>query len=157
MYLYRHDKEWLFNKLRPIQKHINEVKTVNWNQRDKQYTREIKTLYNQLWMSEKPIRITMSLLGKRLGVLANLERHLDKLPITHSLLKEITENVGQFQVRRCYKIIDKLQDEVGIVKLWQVQRLAGIKSKDFKKIRPILELYLQREQGGIDEQQRYKN
>lgn len=157
MYLYRHDKEWLFNKLPPIQKRKNEAKIVDWNQRDKQYARDIKILYNQLWMSEKPIRITMSLLGKRLGILANLERHLDKLPITHSLLKKITESVEQFQIRRCYKIIDKLQCDVGTVKLWQVQRLAGIKSKDYKNIRPILEIYLQGEQGGIDEQQRYKD
>lgn len=154
MYLYRQDKEWLFNILPAPQKRYNEVKTVDWNKRDKQYSNAIKTLYDQLWTSEKPIRITISLLGKRLGILANLERHLEKLPITKRLLEQITESVEQFQIRRCCKIIDNLKHELSDVKLWRVQRLAGIKSKDFKTIRPILEVYLQ--EGGIDEHQRYK-
>ena len=78
MYLYRHDKEWLFSILPAHQKRYNEVKTVDWSKRDKQYTIAIKTLYEQLWASEKPIRITTSLLGKRLGIIANLERHLEQ-------------------------------------------------------------------------------
>ncbi|WP_419885301.1 TnsD family Tn7-like transposition protein [Paenibacillus sp. B-A-8] len=154
MYLYRHDKEWLFGILPAPQKSFNEVRTIDWSKRDKQYSNDIKTLYEQLWTSEKPIRITTSLLGKRLGILANLERHLEQLTITKRLLEQITESVEQFQIRRCCKIIDNLKCELSDVKLWRVQRLAGIKSKDFKTIRPILEVYLQ--EGGIDEQQRYK-
>ncbi|MBQ0139028.1 MAG: TniQ family protein [Kurthia sp.] len=154
MYLYSHDKEWLFNTLPAPQKLYNEVKTVDWNKRDIQYSNAIKTLYEQLWASEKPIRITTSLLGKRLGILANLERYLEQLPITKRLLEQITESVEQFQIRRCCKIIDNLKCELSDVKLWRVQRLAGIKSKDFKTIQPILEVYIQ--EGGIDEQQRYK-
>ncbi|MDU0287471.1 TnsD family Tn7-like transposition protein [Staphylococcus pseudintermedius] len=154
MYLYRHDKEWLFSILPAHQKRYNEVKTVDWSKRDKQYTIAIKTLYEQLWASEKPIRITTSLLGKRLGIIANLERHLEQLPITKRLLEQITESVEQFQIRRCCRIIDNLKNESSDVKLWRVQRLAGIKSKDFKTIRSILEAYLQ--EGGIDEKQRYK-
>lgn len=95
------------------------------------YTIAIKTLYEQLWASEKPIRITTSLLGKRLGIIANLERHLEQLPITKRLLEQITESVEQFQIRRCCRIIDNLKNESSDVKLWRVQRLAGIKSKDF--------------------------
>lgn len=36
MYLYRHDKEWLFSILPAHQKRYNEVKTVDWSKRDKQ-------------------------------------------------------------------------------------------------------------------------
>lgn len=137
MYLYRHDKEWLFNILPAHQKRYNEVKTVDWNKRDKQYSNAIKTLYEQLWTSEKPIRITTSLLGKRLGILANLERHLEQLPITKRLLEQITESVEQFQFRRCCKIIDNLKCELNDVKLWRVQRLAGIKSNNSTNTRGI--------------------
>ncbi len=157
MYLYRHDKEWLFNMLPPVQKHRNDVKTVDWNKRDKEYLKRIKTLYEQLRKSDKPVRITVSLLGKRLGILANLKRHLDKLPLTQNLLKQITESVEQFQIRRCYKIIDKMicDGEVPL-NLWRIQRPAGLKSRDFQKIRPILEAYLLRERGEIVGQQRHK-
>ncbi|WP_232756282.1 TnsD family transposase [Macrococcoides caseolyticum] len=100
MYLYRHDKEWLFSILPAHQKRYNEVKTVDWSKRDKQYTIAIKTLYEQLWASEKPIRITTSLLGKRLGIIANLERHLEQLPITKRLLEQITEIVACSKIGR---------------------------------------------------------
>lgn len=88
------------------------------------YTIAIKTLYEQLWASEKPIRITTSLLGKRLGIIANLERHLEQLPITKRLLEQITESVEQFQIRRCCRIIDNLKNEssdgnCGVFKDWQ--------------------------------------
>mgnify|MGYP003407736141 CR=1 FL=1 len=157
MYLYRHDKQWLFNVLPTIQKRKNNVKTVDWNKRDKEYSTRIKALNERLRASEKPIRITTSIMGKRLGILANLERHLEKLPITKKLLKQITESVEEFQIRRCYKVIDEMIREEVDIRLWRVQRLAGVKSKDFKKIRPILEMYIEKEQGGIDEQQRYKD
>lgn len=157
MYLYRHDKQWLFNVLPTIQKRKNDVKTVDWNKRDKEYSTRIKALNERLRASEKPIRITTSIFGKRLGILANLERHLEKLPITKKLLKQITESVEEFQIRRCYKVIDEMIREEVDIRLCRVQRLAGVKSKDFKKIRPILEMYIEKEQGGIDEQQRHKN
>jgi len=156
MYLYRHDKHWLFNTLPPQQKRRNDVKTVDWNRRDKEYSMRIKEIYEQLRASEKPIRITSSILGKRVGILANLEKHLEKLPITKNLLTQITESVQEFQIRRCYKVIDEMKREEVEIKLWHVQRLAGVKSKDFKKIQPILVRYIEKELGGIDERQRYK-
>ena len=156
MYLYRHDKQWLFNALPPTQKRRNDVKTVDWNKRDKEYSMRIKEFYEQLRASERPIRITTSILGKRVGILANLEKHLEKLPITKKLLTQITESVQEFQIRRCYKVIDEMKREEVEIKLWHVQRLAGVKSKDFKKIQPILVRYIEKELGGIDERQRYK-
>ncbi len=60
---------------------------------------------------EKPVRITNSLIGKQLGILSNLEKHLNKLPKTWKLLSNITESVPQFQIRRCCKIIDQMLHE----------------------------------------------
>lgn len=51
----------------------------------------IKKLYQQLLTIEKPVRITNSLIGKRLGITANLQRNLAKLPNTKALLDVITE------------------------------------------------------------------
>lgn len=155
-YLYRYDKEWLFNNLPAIQRHKNDIKVVDWQKRDKEYAMKIKALYEQLQTSKKTIRITLSILGKRLGILANLERHLEKLPRTQRLLEQITETVEEFQIRRCYKVIDEMKEQEAIVKLWKVQRIAGIRSERFKKIRPILEMYLEKEQGEFHEQQRRK-
>ena len=101
----------------------------------------------QLLKEKKPVRITTSKIGKRLGILANLERHLDKLPKTNKFLKEITESVQDFQARRCYKIIDGLFENNEPILLWQVQRVTAIKSHHFHEIKPLLESYIEMKRG----------
>ena len=123
MFLYRHDKEWLMKHL-PIKQKLESTKTVDWNKRDREYVAKIKMLYKELLAKERPIRITVSAIGKRLGILANLERHVDKLSQTKELLEEITESVEQFQIRRCCKVIDQMITMDEPVILWKVQRIA---------------------------------
>uniref|UniRef100_UPI00406D04E4 TnsD family Tn7-like transposition protein n=1 Tax=Lysinibacillus sp. FSL K6-0057 TaxID=2921411 RepID=UPI00406D04E4 len=142
IYLYRHDRAWLEANLPERQLKQKPTKFVDWTRRDQQYVKQIKLLYKELLQQEKPVRITTTTLGKRLGILANLELHLNKLPQTKQLLQEITESVQQFQLRRCYKIIDELLQNNEPIILWQVQRVAAIKSHHFHEIKPILERYI---------------
>ncbi|MGC4378316.1 TnsD family transposase [Fictibacillus sp. Mic-4] len=142
-YLYRHDKKWLMDALPTKQKKHEQTSVVNWTKRDHEYAAKIKKLYKELLELEKPVRITKSLIGNKLGILANLERHLDKLPKTEKLLSDITESVQQFQIRRCIKVIDKMLLQEGQVLLWKVQRIAAVKSHHFHEIKPYLEDYLQ--------------
>ncbi|QIC07187.1 transposase [Brevibacillus sp. 7WMA2] len=146
MFLYRHDKEWLIKNLPIKQKKLESIKTVDWNKRDREYVTKIKMLYKELLAKERPIRITISAIGKRLGILANLERHLDKLSQTKELLEEITESVEQFQIRRCCKVIDQMITMDEPVILWKVQRIAAVKTHHFHEIKPKLEEYLKKKQ-----------
>ncbi|MEC1180495.1 TnsD family Tn7-like transposition protein [Metasolibacillus meyeri] len=146
MYLYRHDKAWLDEALPERRYGQNTIKKVNWAKRDQQYVQEIKRLHQKLLQSEKPIRITISKIGKSLGILANLEQHLNKLPKTNKLLNDITESLQDFQLRRCYKIIDDLLGNDQGIFLWQVQRKAAIKSHHFHAIKPKLESYIEMKQ-----------
>ncbi|MEF8683258.1 UNVERIFIED_CONTAM: TnsD family transposase [Bacillus cereus] len=146
MFLYRHDKEWLMKNLPIKQKKLESTKTVDWNKRDREYVAKIKMLYKELLAKERPIRITVSAIGKRLGILANLERHVDKLSQTKELLEEITESVEQFQIRRCCKVIDQMITMDEPVILWKVQRIAAVKTHHFHEIKPKLEEYLQKKQ-----------
>lgn len=126
MFLYRHDKEWLMKNLPIKQKKLELIKTVDWDKRDREYVVKIKTLYKEL--------------------LANLERHLDKLLRTKKLLKGITESVEQFQIRRCCRIIDRMLEEEQPVLLWKIQRLGALKPHHFHEIKPHLEEYLKNKQ-----------
>lgn len=154
MYLYRYDKEWLMANL-PIQgKCTVPNKIVDWNARDREYVQRIKALHQQLLTMEKPVRITNSLIGKRLGITANLERNLAKLPNTKALLDVITESVQSFQIRRCCKVIDRMLEEDNVIKLWKIQRLAAVKSHHFHEIKDELSKYIQKSQDvKRDEQQ----
>ncbi|MFJ7408240.1 MULTISPECIES: TnsD family transposase [unclassified Lysinibacillus] len=143
MFLYRHDKEWLMDVLPSKIKMQQPNKKVDWSKRDQDYVKKIKRLNRELLELKEPIRITKSLIGRYLGILANLERHLDKLPRTERLLSVITETVQKFQLRRCYIIIDEMIIRNEPVLLWKVQRLAALKSHHFHDIKSYLENYVQ--------------
>lgn len=144
IYLYRNDKRWLFEHL-PVKKKQNETRRiVDWEKRDKEYHNKIDQLYQELVQSKKPIRITKTIIGKRLGILADLERNLDKLPRTDKLLQSVVESVQGFRIRRCYKIIDKMFEQNESVLLWQVQRAGGLRYSSFIEIKGELERYIQK-------------
>ncbi|MFY3791814.1 TnsD family transposase [Ureibacillus sp. MALMAid1270] len=146
IYLYRHDKDWLIDILPSKQKKHEPSTIVDWSKRDQEYSVRIRKLYKELLELEKPVRITKSIIGNILGILANLESHLDKLPKTEMLILEITESVQQFQIRRCCKVIDNMLLQGKQVLLWKVQRIAAVKSHHFHEIKPYLESYLQQKQ-----------
>ncbi|WP_335870903.1 TnsD family transposase [Bacillus sp. 2205SS5-2] len=146
MYLYRNDKEWLFEQLPKFQEKKNNQAIVDWNSRDREYCFKVEKLYKELIELDKPVRITISIIGKRLGVLANLEKHLDKLPRTKKLLSQTTESTQQFQIRRCCKIIDRILQRKETVALWKVQQIGAVKSHHFHEIKPYLEEYLRTKQ-----------
>lgn len=146
MYLYRYEKGYLESVLPGARRETKPIKFVSWSKRDQQYVQQIKRLYLQLIQEPKPIRITKSVLGRRLGILANLERHLDKLPKTNQLLHDITESVQEFQLRRCYKSIDELLQQNCKIDLWRIQRVAAIKSHHFHAIKPRLKRYIEMKQ-----------
>ncbi|MFC0416752.1 TnsD family transposase [Cytobacillus solani] len=146
MYLYRHDKEWLFEHLPIIREKKNNLAIVDWASRDREYHSKVEKLYKELIELDKPVRITISIIGKRLGILSNLDKHLDKLPQTKKLLSETTESTQQFQIRRCCKIIDRILQRQEPVLLWKVQRIGAVKSHHFHEIKPYLEVYLRTKQ-----------
>ncbi len=146
MYLYRHDKEWLFDQLPAIQKKEKPISIVDWDERDREYCSKVKKLYKELIELDKPVRITISIIGKRLGILSNLEKHPDKLLQTKKFLSEITESTQQFQIRRCCKIIDRMLEGQETVVLWKVQRIGAVKSHHFHEIKPYLEEYIRTKQ-----------
>lgn len=152
MYLYRHDKEWLLSNCPKLQYKATPNIKVDWAKRDQHYVQQIKLLHKRMLKEEKPIRITVSAIGRRLSILANLQYHLAKLPLTGSLLNQITETVREFQIRRTYKIIDELMIDGAPIKLWQVQRKAAIKSHQFKEIKPILEAYIQHRRDVLEDE-----
>jgi hypothetical protein len=147
-YLYRHDKEWLTNNLphkREISTNSNNI--VDWESRDIETLMLLQEKYKEFLQKEKPIRITKSMIGRSLGILANLENNIHKLPETELYLSRIVESVEDFQIRRCKHIISQKLLDNSNIKLWEIQRIAGIKTKDFQKIKNQIEDYTNLKRG----------
>jgi len=130
IWFYRHDREWLEKNLPPsIPRNSRNQKPlgrVNWKQRDEEILIKIKKLYPEFLEYKKPIRITESLIGSKLGIKPLLDRHLDLLPKTQEYLKKVTETIEQFQLRRVEWVYTQLQEQKKLKK-WELVRMAGLR------------------------------
>lgn len=150
-YIYRRDKEWLFMQLPPVLKPKGGKRSVDWEKKDQELLSLLQKEYQQLISKEKPIRITCSLLGRRVGQLALLEKKGELLPKSLSYLSLVTETVEAFQLRRCKKIIDKQWNIDEQIKLWEICRLGGVRTEAFNNIKTELEKYVEQLSRGKSE------
>lgn len=131
-WLYRNDKEWLqLNSPEPRYTYKN--MRVDWDKRDREILANVKSVVEEILNStEKPERITVSLIGSKLGIRALLEKHLDKLPLTKQYLDSVKESRRDFQLRRIKWAIRELERAGQELKLWKVLRKAGIRKEFYK-------------------------
>ncbi|MFT9849994.1 TnsD family Tn7-like transposition protein [Aneurinibacillus sp. REN35] len=145
-YLMENDKDWFNANMPAKRRKVQPKQIVDWDSRDREYYKKVKLLYEELLKLEKPVRITRSLIGKRLNILTTIEKRITKLPRTNNLLNEIIESVQEFQIRRCYKAIDQMLEGAEPVRFWKLREKSAIRFRDIDKIRPQLEIYLQMKQ-----------
>ncbi|MCY1188418.1 hypothetical protein D9M73_295250 [compost metagenome] len=76
---------------------------------------------------EKPVRITVSSIGKMINNKSLLEKRVNKLPNTMKYIESVKENTTNFQKRRISWAIDQLKDEE--LEVWKIMRKAGISER----------------------------
>ncbi|CAH1209625.1 hypothetical protein PAECIP111893_03079 [Paenibacillus plantiphilus] len=102
---------------------------VDWERRDLELSWEVEQECKAIMADfiSKPIRITIALIGKRIGRLSWLEKNQHKLPVTMSILSIYIESVSQFQIRRVRWATERFSGEWPI-KRWKLEKLAGLRS-----------------------------
>lgn len=151
-WLYSNDKKWLKSNL-TSKIHTSDIilsQKVDWDERDKQILVRVMEVQKALMKSEKPVRITLSLLGKKSGLTATLEKKLDKLPKTKIFINQVLETIEDFQIRRVDVVCKKLFEEKGHIARWEIYRLAGLKKNISIEVKEHVETNIIRYQGGID-------
>ena len=125
-WLYRWDKQWL-KENSPVRKRKQGVKQIDWNERDEVMLKKISAVVEDLLNSnEKPERITVGSIGRKIGEVYILQRYLEKIPRCKAYLEENVETLEQFQKRRVEWVKEKCFEEE-LVREWKVRRKAGIK------------------------------
>jgi len=100
-WLYRHDRTWLNKQLSPAPKSRTLKTSVDWNARDNAMMREVETAVAQIVnASGRPVRASISEIGRRTSHPSWLDKHLTKLPQTHALLGQVVEPTSNFRARR---------------------------------------------------------
>ena len=118
---------------------------INWTKRDNETLQIIQRYIRKSHESnEKPIRITVSFIGKKFGILDWIKSNPEKMPITVAFLKKHIESIEDFQIRRIYWSSKKIYSEGRILKERELKRTAGLtvfSTKVRKVIQEILENY----------------
>jgi hypothetical protein len=73
------------------------------------------------------VQITETAIARDIGQLANIQKQLDKLPLTAQVLAEVVETREQFAVRRVEYAAECFRQENVYPKEWQLVRRAGLR------------------------------
>ena len=133
-WLYRHDNEWL-DKNSPTKKVGNRKdQLIDWEERDQEVLILVKGAIDVLRNSEdKPERITITLVAKKINKVTLIQRHLDRLPNSKGFLLNNIESLEDFQMRRVKWAIKELAKE-GQVKEWDVIIKVGLSKRFYEKL-----------------------
>lgn len=125
-WLYRHDRVWLGSHS-PLRKTLTvPTRRVDWDKRDEAVLAEAQTAVQELLKRQPPVRVTVSRVGKIIGLLPLLEQHSDKLLLTKAYLKTVIESQERYQIRRIEWATAVFEAQGKVVKEWQIVRLAGL-------------------------------
>lgn len=127
MWLYRNDREWLKAYMPPRKQTVSPSR-VDWESRDIQWAIAAKLSAERLKNAPKrPVQITVAAIARNIGQLANIQKHLDKLPLTAQVLAEVVETREQFAVRRVEYAAECFRQENVYPKEWHLVRRAGLR------------------------------
>ncbi|MDD7795899.1 TnsD family Tn7-like transposition protein [Clostridium sp. 'White wine YQ'] len=128
-WLYKNDRDWLHDNLpEPRRNRHKEYNKVDWEKRDNILLMLLKNDYNSIKRSQETVRITKTLLGRRVGKLSYIEKKLDKLPLCKEYLESVQETVEEYQIRRVYSVCSDLINRNESIVGWKVRKLAGLKN-----------------------------
>ena len=127
-WLRRNDRQWLDEHSPLPRKPRVCTSRVDWEKRDCQLAHAVtssgKHLRQQLG---RPVLITRTAIGRDIGHLALLHKHLDKLPKTAEALSAQVETRESFAVRRIYWAGEMFCLKGIMPKLWDLKRHAALR------------------------------
>lgn len=126
-WLYRHDRKWL-NAHKPTPRRVtSRPSRIDWHARDRKIAADISASVERLKAaSGRPKQITVTAVGREMGLIHLLQQHLDKLPLTKRVLDELVESRLDYALRRVQWVERHYREADVHPKRWQYERRAGI-------------------------------
>jgi hypothetical protein len=140
-FLYRNDLDWL-NTHSPVKKRIQTpYQRVDWEKRDKELLKQVKKLVlNWDKDAEKPIKKTVTSIGRKINELSLLQKKADKLPKTMDYIDKVSEEIVSFQKRRVECTLEKLRKENEPILEWKVYKQAGLRPTVSNEVKRLITL-----------------
>lgn len=141
-FLYRNDRDWLNENSPKLRKPKSENKRVNWQVRDQELLIKVQKATEELKnLSGEMKRITVKSIGDAIGERALLEKHLNKMPYTKEIIRQVSESEHEFRLRRIKRIIEEMNDAGEAISIWKVVRKAGIKLEFSDGVTPFIKSF----------------
>lgn len=139
-WLYRNDRAWLQQQVADYGKAPHRSgKRVDWGLRDRLLANRVVTWSEaKRHPAERPIRVTLSLIGRELHAASLFDHYLDKLPLTRKAIAYVVESPQQFHRRRLIWARDQLRSKGVPVIRWRLLRQAGIRSPPSAEVQQFI-------------------
>jgi len=127
-WLYRHDRTWLQSHTPQRKPRPAPASRIDWWLRDAHLAAQIGPAAVALKGKEgRPVRVTVSAVGKHLGVVVTLHKRLGRLPQTAAALSSVIETREEFAIRRLRLAAEELRRHGGPILAWKLVRIAGLR------------------------------
>lgn len=126
-WLNKYDNAWLISHCpRPTPNTSPGIKT-DWDKRDQDLVQKIFMAARQIKDTKgKPIKISIESVSRELGINNALHRSaINRMPLTQKALKEITEELPEFYLRKVRWGIKTLKENGASLTKWKVFEIAG--------------------------------
>lgn len=134
-WIYVNDRDWYIKVTPRVKVRKKKAETIDWDERDNECLLLAKHAVETLLKKEgKPIRIIPSNIRREIG--AKRWFYHKKLVKTGEYLKEVTEDMVSYRIRKIRWAIDELMKQEGSITTYKVQLKAGFGggSKEIKKL-----------------------
>ncbi|KHF31839.1 TnsD family Tn7-like transposition protein [Paenibacillus sp. FSL M7-1455] len=113
---------------KPVRSKGSKHTRVDWEKRDLELSWIVEEACRRILSDckNKPVRITIAAIGKRVGKLSLLEKQKQKLPVTTKVLSDYLESTSQFQIRRVRWTAEQMAGEWPL-KRWKLVKKAGLR------------------------------
>lgn len=124
-WLNKYDRKWLADNS-PKKNGCVKSKRIDWQKRDEEILSRVRKAVKSIYNSrEKPERVTVGAVGRKIGKIYLLQKSLDKMPMTKEYLQKECESIKQFQDRRVKWVRENVT--INGESEWIVMRKAGIR------------------------------
>lgn len=140
-FLYRNAPDWL-NTNSPVKKRTRtQNQRVDWVKRDEELLKQVKKVV-QNWDrdAEKPTKITVTSIGRKINELSLLQKKADKLPKSMEYINKVSEDTVAFQKRRVEFTLEKLKKENESILEWKVYKKAALRQTVSNEVKRLITL-----------------
>jgi hypothetical protein len=130
--MYHHDRSWLALHQPQVLRRNTALERVDWSARDTEFALRVDQEITRLLLVRPMRRVTMTSVGRHLGVVTLLKHKRAFMPKTAQVLRERCESVEHFQERRLQTLIHELRIYPRQFSRSALLRMAGLNDRSVR-------------------------